>query len=91
MCSTANPLTFVPSVAVITVVIRNVTTTKIVTRFAKKINVIWNATDKLVHRNVKKMPENVICNVTVKSSVSRSARKMTVIWNATDKIVRRNA
>ena len=59
----------------IIVVIRNVTTTKIVNRFVKEINVIWNATGKLVHRNVRKMPENVVCNVTVKNSVSSLQEK----------------
>lgn len=89
MHSTANPLTFVPSVAVILVVIRNVTTNDIVNRFAKKINVIWNAVGANVGRNVTKVLVNVICNVTVENSVIRFARKMNVIWNATDRIARR--
>ena len=43
------------------------------------MTVIWNATDKIVGRNARKVLVNVACNVTVNYSVSRLAKKMNAI------------
>ena len=61
-----------------------------VSSFARKMNVIWNATDRIVRRNVTKVLVNAVCNVTVHNIASRFATKVTARWYATGTIVNRN-
>lgn len=74
---TANPLAFVPSVTAVTS--GNATARKIVRRIVQIVNVIWNATETCVSRNVYKVLKNVVSNVTADNSVSRFAKKTSVI------------
>ena len=74
---TANPLAFVPSVTAVTP--GNATARKIVRRIVQIVNVIWNATETRVSRNVKNVLRNVVCNVTAEKSVISFAKKTAVI------------